>query len=112
MALSIDGEPRVGVVHAPFLQETYTAIYGAGAFCNGQAIRVSRITELRRALGPVQLIGIAQAGGTAQDGRGSADWALHNLDLGNGRFSPLDEINTAIDDFKNRRIVGRRVIVP
>src|SRR5262249_30210299 len=39
-----------GVVHAPFLRETYTAIRGAGAFCNGQPIRVSRTTELRRAL--------------------------------------------------------------
>jgi myo-inositol-1(or 4)-monophosphatase len=50
VALVVDGDPCVGVVHAPFLQETYTAICGGGAFCNGSPIRVSKITELRRAL--------------------------------------------------------------
>ena len=32
------------------------------------------------------------------DGRpkpGPADWSLHNLDLRNSRYSPLDEINTS-----------------
>lgn len=50
VALAVDGEPCVGVVHAPFLQETYTAIRGAGAACNGRPIRVSGVSELRRAL--------------------------------------------------------------
>jgi myo-inositol-1(or 4)-monophosphatase len=50
VALAVDGEPCVGVVHAPFLGETYTAIRGAGAFCNGTSIRVSQTRELRRAL--------------------------------------------------------------
>ena len=50
VALAIDGEPCVGVVHAPFLHETYTAMRGAGAACNGQPIRVSNVSELRRAL--------------------------------------------------------------
>jgi myo-inositol-1(or 4)-monophosphatase len=49
-ALAIDGEPCVGVVHAPFLTETYTAIRGAGANCNGRSISVSAVAELRRAL--------------------------------------------------------------
>src|SRR5882757_6621091 len=31
IALAIDGEPSIGVVHAPFLNETYTAIRGMGA---------------------------------------------------------------------------------
>ena len=35
---------------APFLQETYTAIRGAGAECNGRPIHVSSVSELRRAL--------------------------------------------------------------
>jgi myo-inositol-1(or 4)-monophosphatase len=49
-ALAVDGEPSVGVVHAPFLQETYTAIRGAGAASNGRSIHVSSVTELRGAL--------------------------------------------------------------
>jgi myo-inositol-1(or 4)-monophosphatase len=50
VALAIDGEPCVGVVHAPFLGETYTATRGGGAWCNGQAIRVSDVSDLKRAL--------------------------------------------------------------
>src|SRR5437868_4447695 len=50
VALAIDGEPCVGVVHAPFLQETYAAIRGTGATCNGRPIRVSSVSDLRRAL--------------------------------------------------------------
>jgi len=36
-----DGEPTVGVVHAPLLGDTYTARRGGGAFCNGRPLRVS-----------------------------------------------------------------------
>jgi myo-inositol-1(or 4)-monophosphatase len=50
IALAVDGEPCAGVVHAPFLGETYTAIRGGGATRNGRPIRVSRVTELDRAL--------------------------------------------------------------
>jgi myo-inositol-1(or 4)-monophosphatase len=50
VALAVDGEPCVGVVHAPFLEETYAAIRGGGATCNGLPIRVSDVSELRRAL--------------------------------------------------------------
>lgn len=50
VALAIDGEPCVGVVQAPFLRETYAAVRGAGATCNGQPIRVSEVSELRHAL--------------------------------------------------------------
>lgn len=49
-ALAMDGEPCVGVVHAPFLGETYTAILGRGSACNGKPIRVSSVAELREAL--------------------------------------------------------------
>ncbi|MDR5865734.1 inositol monophosphatase family protein [Halomonas koreensis] len=44
------GRLRVGVVHAPFLGETYTALAGRGAWCNGEPMRVSRTRELSRAL--------------------------------------------------------------
>jgi myo-inositol-1(or 4)-monophosphatase len=50
VALAVDGEPVVGVVHAPFLDETFAAVRGQGATRNGQAIHVSRTAELHRAL--------------------------------------------------------------
>ncbi len=49
-ALAVDGEPQAAVVHAPFLGETYAAIRGQGATCNGHPIRVSQTRTLRRAL--------------------------------------------------------------
>ncbi|EPC04350.1 hypothetical protein L861_03250 [Litchfieldella anticariensis FP35 = DSM 16096] len=45
-----DGRTELGVVYAPFLDETYTAIRGAGAYCNGERIRTSRTTTLARSL--------------------------------------------------------------
>jgi myo-inositol-1(or 4)-monophosphatase len=50
VAFVVDGEPQVGVVHAPFLHETYEAIRGEGARCNGHPIRVSGVADMRRAL--------------------------------------------------------------
>jgi myo-inositol-1(or 4)-monophosphatase len=41
VALVRDGAPIVGVVHAPLLDETYRAVLGGGAFCNGTPIEVS-----------------------------------------------------------------------
>jgi myo-inositol-1(or 4)-monophosphatase len=45
-----DGHTRVGVVHAPFLGETFTAVANQGAWCNDAAIHASRTTELSRCL--------------------------------------------------------------
>ena len=50
IAVVIDGEPIMGAVHAPFCGETYSAIRGAGAECNGRPIRVSGTRKLRQAL--------------------------------------------------------------
>lgn len=41
LALVYDGEPILGVIYDPFLNEMYTAIKGHGAFCNGQRISVN-----------------------------------------------------------------------
>ncbi|WP_216215534.1 inositol monophosphatase family protein [Amycolatopsis aidingensis] len=41
VALVADGEPVVGVVHAPLWRETFTAVRGGGAFRNGEPIRAS-----------------------------------------------------------------------
>lgn len=40
----------IGVVHAPFLGETFTAIAGQGAWCNDQPIQVSQANDLSRSL--------------------------------------------------------------
>lgn len=41
VALVEDGEPIVGVVHAPLLGDTYVAVRGGGAFRNGRRLAVS-----------------------------------------------------------------------
>ena len=45
-----EGKTRLGVVHAPFLGETYTALYGQGAWCNGKPIHASRRSNLEHCL--------------------------------------------------------------
>ncbi|PXF32069.1 inositol phosphatase [Pokkaliibacter plantistimulans] len=50
IAFAVDGVTQVGVVHCPFMKETFTAVRGRGAFCNGQPIKAAHITELRQAL--------------------------------------------------------------
>ncbi len=46
----VKGIPHMGVVHSPFLQETFTAIKAQGAFLNEQPIKVSGLKKLRPAL--------------------------------------------------------------
>lgn len=41
IAVVEDGQPVAGVVHAPELEETFTALVGGGAFLNGAAIAAS-----------------------------------------------------------------------
>lgn len=41
LALVIDGVPTVGVCYEPMLDRMYTAIKGAGAFCNDERLQVS-----------------------------------------------------------------------
>lgn len=50
IAFACDGEVKIGVVHNPFMQETFHAIIGQGAFLNGQAIEVSHSHSLRKSL--------------------------------------------------------------
>lgn len=45
-----DGVAKVGVVHAPFLGETFSAVEGLGSFCNGQPIKPSSADSLAHTL--------------------------------------------------------------
>ncbi|HUR18039.1 MAG TPA: inositol monophosphatase family protein [Acidimicrobiales bacterium] len=46
----IDDEPAVGVVFDPFHAETYRAVRGQGAWCNGEPIHVSGAPDLATAM--------------------------------------------------------------
>ncbi|NLS08029.1 inositol monophosphatase [Rhizobium sp. P32RR-XVIII] len=50
IAFAVDGVVQVGCVHAPALQETFTAIRDRGAFLNGEPIRPSSTDSLARAV--------------------------------------------------------------
>jgi len=50
IALVENGEPAVGVVYCPFLQQTFSATRAGGAFLNGRPIRVSQTREMGRAI--------------------------------------------------------------
>lgn len=48
-----NGEARLGVVHAPALNETFFAERGRGSFLNGERIRVSENDRLERCVGSI-----------------------------------------------------------
>ena len=50
IALEIDGEPSVGVVNIPALNEVVAAAQGCGCFLNGAPARVSTVSRLEDAL--------------------------------------------------------------
>lgn len=49
IALYYQGEPRLGVVYAPYLGDMFVAETGKGAWLNGRRIHVSITNQLRRA---------------------------------------------------------------
>ena len=50
IAFSFGGVVEVGIVHCPFLGETFSAIRGGGAYLNGEKIKTKCCEELERAL--------------------------------------------------------------
>lgn len=50
IAVMVNKEVVVGVVHSPILQETFHAVKGQGAYCNNQRIHVSNQKDLAKAL--------------------------------------------------------------
>src|SRR5881397_1692172 len=63
IALEERGEVTVGVIHNPVTAELYTARRGAGAFLNGERIRVSDVAEPGRAFFLHAGLGIVRKGG-------------------------------------------------
>lgn len=50
LALEYQGKIQIAVIDVPMLNETYTAIRGQGAFVNGRPLKVSKNTNLEKAL--------------------------------------------------------------
>jgi myo-inositol-1(or 4)-monophosphatase len=50
VAYEIDNEVRVGVVYNPIFDELFYALKGRGAFLNGESVRVSSVSLVKRAL--------------------------------------------------------------
>lgn len=50
IGIESEGEPAIGVVYDPLLDELYTAVRGGGARLNGEPIQVSDETDLTRSL--------------------------------------------------------------
>jgi len=50
IAFAVEGEVKVGMVHNPFLDETYSSIIGQGSFLNGEKLDVSHQKSLRKAV--------------------------------------------------------------
>lgn len=50
LGLVVDGQPEVGVVHAPRLAETFHAVRGGGAFLGAERLRVSAADTLAEAV--------------------------------------------------------------
>lgn len=50
LALLEERQLRIGLVHNPELEETFWAISGQGAFCNGRQLQVSTISRLKESL--------------------------------------------------------------
>lgn len=50
IGLMVDGEVKVGVIRAPILKETFTAIKGGGAYLGDRKLQVSQTKELKDSL--------------------------------------------------------------
>ncbi|KAI7843873.1 hypothetical protein COHA_002420 [Chlorella ohadii] len=105
IGLTIGKRPVVGVVYNPILNELYHAVVGGGAFLNGQPIRVSETTELKKAVIATELgtrrdadfldacfHRIRQLGQGARSLRCSGSCALNLCSVAMGRLDVFYEI--------------------
>ncbi|MDR5905920.1 inositol monophosphatase family protein [Franzmannia qiaohouensis] len=97
-----DGQTQLGVVHAPFLGETFSALRGEGAWRNGESIQASRCDDLNRALvatgfpyrresRPPLLRRLQAVLGECQDIRRNGSAALDLCDVACGRLDAYYE---------------------
>jgi len=49
LALEVNGQIELGIIDMPMLNQTFTAIRGQGAFCNGEKLSVSKTTQFDQA---------------------------------------------------------------
>lgn len=49
LGLEINGEIQLGIIDMPMLNQTFTAIKGQGAYCNGEKLSVSKTTQFDQA---------------------------------------------------------------
>jgi fructose-1,6-bisphosphatase/inositol monophosphatase family enzyme len=68
LALCRDGEPVLGLTTQPLLDWEIAAVAGRGCTLNGQAVRVSKVAELGRAIASIDL--------GVEEGRGELQLAL------------------------------------
>jgi myo-inositol-1(or 4)-monophosphatase len=89
IGLAQAGRPIAGIVHAPALEETYTATRGRGALLNGEPIRVSRRTSLQGATlsGPQGFVGsVRNAGADIEPFPKMASLAMRLVRIASGRI--------------------------
>jgi myo-inositol-1(or 4)-monophosphatase len=89
IALAHEGRPIAGVLHAPALEETYSAACGRGARMNGAPIRVSARTSLHGATlsGPQGFVGsVREAGADIVPFPKMASLAMRLVRIASGRI--------------------------
>jgi myo-inositol-1(or 4)-monophosphatase len=89
IALAYEGRPIAGIVHAPALEETYSATRGRGARLNGQTISVSARTTLHGATlsGPQGFVGsVRDAGADIVPFPKMASLAMRLVRIASGRI--------------------------
>jgi histidinol-phosphatase len=120
LALEERGEVTVGVVHNPVTGELYTARRGAGAFLNGERLRVSTVTRLGDAtllhsgLGPLRRTehwnGFVRLVDATERQRGPGDYLGYTL-VADGRAELYLEIFPPGEGLKPWDLAACRLIV-
>lgn len=110
MALWVDGQPEVAVVHAPRLGETFHATRGGGAWLHEEPLRASTQTELADALlatgfpyrrGELEHDNLANFGALFYEARGLRRMGSAAIDLAYvaaGRFDAFWELHLSPHD--------------
>ena len=118
IAVEIDGEPAIGVVHDSSAGHTYRAIEGSGAMCDDRQIRVREQPELATALVATgfsydaaqrkrQGAAVAQILGRVRDIRRGGTAALDLCHVAAGHVDAYWELDLSPWDFAAGAIIAR-----